>query len=74
MVNTNEAVISDQGKASGIALSLDGQTVYFVSDPAVVTACNVLSGTLKAMKNSVVSCQRRSSYYDHEWNCRIVEP
>ena len=51
MVNTNEAVISDQRKASGIALSLDGQTVYFVSDPAVVTACNVLSGTLKAMKN-----------------------
>ena len=51
MVNTNEAVISGQGKASGIALSLDGQTVYFVSDPAVVTACNVLSGTLKAMKN-----------------------
>ena len=51
MVNTNEAVISGQGKASGIALSLDGQTVYFISDPAVVTAYNVLSGTLKAMKN-----------------------
>ena len=57
MVDTkqlNKSVQSESSKATGIALSLDGQTVYVASDTSV-TAYDVFSGMVKAEINRTVT-------------------
>ena len=57
MVDTKYVNRNDQGvgaKATGIALSLDGQTVFVAGIPSSVTAYDVSSGKLKA----VINCGR----------------
>ena len=54
MVDTKYVNRNDQGvatEATGIALSLDGQTVFVVSVPSSVTAYDVSIGKLKAVIN-----------------------
>ena len=57
MVDTKYVIRNDQGvltAAEGIALSLDGQTVFVAGIPSSVTAYDVSSGKLKA----VINCGR----------------